>query len=137
MGMPAGNSDITTNDGSSSGGGGDDDKFKATSFQKPLFLTFGMFVATSFGLLLHLLVLVCQIPYPGYDFEASRHEVDGKLGTETITLLDTSLSNGHGPTRNDDNGSITRVDKRKNIPRWMYFYLAIPAIFDFAATLLL
>lgn len=139
MDMPAGK-----NNNYDDGGGGDsgtDGESTATSFHKPLFLTFGMFVATLFGLPLHLLLIVFRIPFPGYDFEVTM-EVDdvckedkSERREQVSALLDGSLSNDLGVTQNDDDVVISTVAQRRNVPLRIYFYLAIPAIFDFAATL--
>ena len=138
--MPVSNN-ISSDGSSSSGSGGrdSDDKAMAMSFHKPLFLTFGMFVATLFGLVFHWVVLVFRIPFPGYEFEVGI-EVDGVWKDdspggrdEKRVLLDASLSEGIGTPRRHDDGNVTIVAKRRKVPTWMYFYLAIPAIFDFVA----
>ena len=38
-------------------------------FEKPLFQTFGMFVGMMFGLIMHWVVLIFKIPFPGYETE--------------------------------------------------------------------
>jgi len=94
-------------------------------FQKPLFQTFGMFVGMTFGLIMHWVVLAFKISFPGYDFDQNgADEGDVEIPTEK-----TSLTNKMKAESNVDNAS-------KEIPLWMYFFLAIPAIFDLAATAL-
>lgn len=120
-------------DSDGSGGGGNNDESTTKTFQKPLFLTFSMFVAMSFGLLVHWLVVVFCIPFPGYDFNLSK-EVNGvhskeEFVQERLHLVDASL-NGDVDSIRDD------VNCNRYVPLWMYFYLAIPTIFDFAATIL-
>ena len=142
MNMPVSNN-ISSDGSSSSGSGGSDsdDKAMAMSFHKPLFLTFGMLVATLFGLVFHWVVLVFRIPFPGYEFEVGIEVVgiwkDNSPGgrDEQRVLLDAPLSDGIGTPRSHDDGNVTVVAKRRKVPTWMYFYLAIPAIFDFAATI--
>ncbi|KAL3781545.1 hypothetical protein HJC23_000030 [Cyclotella cryptica] len=94
------------------------------SFQKPLFQTFGMFIGMLFGLAMHWMVLAFRIPFPGYDF-GDAEEDDAEMGpTETTALKPKSTS------------STDQDVPSAQIPTWMYFFLAIPAIFDLAATAL-
>lgn len=129
MTMPVSNN-IASDGSSSSGSGGsdsddDDDKAVAMSFHKPLFLTFGMFVATLFGLVFHWVVLV---------FGVWKDDSPGGRDEQRV-LLDAPSSDGIGTHRSQNDGNVTKVAKRRKVPTWMYFYLAIPAIFDFAATI--
>ena len=137
MTMPVSNN-IASDGSSSSGSGGsdsdDDDKAVAMSFHKPLFLTFGMFVATLFGLVFHWVVLVFRIPFPGYEFSVWKDDSPGGRDEQRV-LLDAPSSDGIGTHRSQNDGNVTKVAKRRKVPTWMYFYLAIPAIFDFAATI--
>jgi multidrug transporter EmrE-like cation transporter len=103
-------------------------------FTKPLFQTFGMFVGMLFGLIMHWFVLLFKIPFPGY-YESGNEGVGGdvEIPTENTSLVKSSkLSNKQTEkaSSGDDNSS------NKDIPTWMYFFLAIPAIFDLAATAL-
>lgn len=94
------------------------------SFQKPLFQTFGMFIGMLFGLAMHWMVLALRIPFPGYDF-GDAQEDDAEMGpTETTALKPKPAS------------STDQDVPSAQIPTWMYFFLAIPAIFDLAATAL-
>jgi len=97
-------------------------------FQKPLFQTFGMFVGMTFGLIMHWIVLAFKISFPGYDFDqdGSADEGDVEIPTEKTSLTNKMKAE---TSSNVDNAS-------KEIPLWMYFFLAIPAIFDLAATAL-
>lgn len=127
----------------SSSGGDNTDESTGKSFQKPLFLTFNMFVGMLLGLLLHWIVLVFHIPFPGYDFNVSKEKVVDSCqddaffeqGTEHVNLIDYSLTNGVGSVQNEVDRNILATKGRNHVPVWMYFYLAIPAIFDFAATI--
>eukprot|EP00573_Skeletonema_grethae_P002975 CAMPEP_0201687188 /NCGR_PEP_ID=MMETSP0578-20130828/1351_1 /ASSEMBLY_ACC=CAM_ASM_000663 /TAXON_ID=267565 /ORGANISM="Skeletonema grethea, Strain CCMP 1804" /LENGTH=471 /DNA_ID=CAMNT_0048171321 /DNA_START=110 /DNA_END=1525 /DNA_ORIENTATION=- len=95
-------------------------------FQKPLFQTFGMFVGMMFGLVMHWFVLAFKISFPGYDFDQDGvDEGDVEIPTETTSLTTSKMKT----ESNVDTAS-------KEIPLWMYFFLAIPAIFDLAATAL-
>mmetsp|Transcript_28495 Transcript_28495/g.60127 ORF Transcript_28495/g.60127 Transcript_28495/m.60127 type:complete len:489 (-) Transcript_28495:137-1603(-) len=116
-------------------------------FQKPLFQTFGMFVGMMFGLVMHGVVLALKIPFPGYDhyYEDDDDEEEGganKEGDVEIPTEKTSLVSG-SKTATDGNGNDAvqgggdgGEGGSKEIPLWMYFFLAIPAIFDLAATAL-
>ena len=120
----------TTNDGEST----------AISFQKPLFLTFSMFVSMLLGLLLHWIVVVFHIPFPGYDFDGISNNISeadcASIEQEVVSLVDPSFtSDSIVSIRRDDDYNKSRKEGRRNVvPMWMYFYLSIPAIFDFAAT---
>ena len=118
-----------------------DEEVLTMSFQKPLFQTFGMFVGMLFGLVMHWIVLIFRIPFPGYDF-GSDNDVDGdntkdvELRSEKTTLLGDSR---RGSAIDGENNGVTAASSAmatKTIPVWMYFFLAIPAIFDLAATAL-
>jgi hypothetical protein len=140
MSMPV---TIHTHEDSSSGGGGggdNDDESTTRSFQKPLFLTFSMFVSMLLGLLLHWIVVVFHIPFPGYDFDGISNnisEVDcASIEQEVVSLVDPSFTSDSivSIRRDDDYNKSGKEGRRNVVPMWMYFYLSIPAIFDFAAT---
>eukprot|EP00584_Thalassiosira_punctigera_P007795 CAMPEP_0172532542 /NCGR_PEP_ID=MMETSP1067-20121228/5560_1 /TAXON_ID=265564 ORGANISM="Thalassiosira punctigera, Strain Tpunct2005C2" /NCGR_SAMPLE_ID=MMETSP1067 /ASSEMBLY_ACC=CAM_ASM_000444 /LENGTH=481 /DNA_ID=CAMNT_0013317073 /DNA_START=144 /DNA_END=1589 /DNA_ORIENTATION=+ len=104
------------------------------SFQKPLFQTFGMFVGMLFGLAMHWIVLAFRIPFPGYD-HAGRSvgdEGDVEIPTETTSLV----TNKNGNDVAEAEGEEDAGARSTKIPVWMYFFLAIPAVFDLAATAL-
>lgn len=117
---------------------GDGDEVVTTlSFQKPLFQTFGMFVGMIFGLVMHWIVLLFRIPFPGYYFGNVEDVVvtrDVELRSETTSLL----GGGKGSAIDRESNGVTAASSAttKTIPVWMYFFLAIPAIFDLAATAL-
>jgi len=97
-------------------------------FTKPLFQTFGMFLGMMFGLIMHLAVLHFKFPFPGYDHDTvgSTHHGNGEvLGRvyEGSTLLPP-------PQSKEENIKMTST------PLWMYFFLAIPSVFDLVATAL-
>jgi hypothetical protein len=119
------------------GGDGEKEVVMTISFQKPLFQTFGMFVGMLFGLVMHWVVLIFRIPFPGYDFGNNDNDIvvssDVELRSEKTALLGSGGSSG--PVGNDNNGAMAG-ESTKTIPVWMYFFLAIPAIFDLAATAL-
>lgn len=99
-------------------------------FQKPLFQTFGMFVGMLFGILMHWVVLFFRIPFPGYDFgEGNEGSGDVEIPTEKTSLVSSNAKKD----AIDDPGTSS---SDKEIPLWMYFFLAIPAVFDLAATAL-
>jgi hypothetical protein len=95
-------------------------------FEKPIFQTFGMFLGMLFALLMHFVVLAMKIPFPGYDH--------GTGAAQTTTS-----------SKDEENGETSRLLKATNktinegppaTPVWMYFFLAIPALFDLGATAL-
>lgn len=92
------------------------------TFQKPLFQTFGMFVGMLLGLVMHWIVLAFKIPFPGYEYGSAEDDDMEKAVTERTALK---------PKSSD----VSKVDSTQ-IPTWMYFFLAIPAIFDLIATAL-
>jgi hypothetical protein len=133
MSMPV---TINTSEGSTT----NDDESTARTFQKPLFLTFSMFVSMLLGLLLHWIVVVFHIPFPGYDVNGTsnnKSEVDcASIEQEVVSLVDPSFTSDSTVSipRDDDCNKSGNEGRRNVVPMWMYFYLSIPAIFDFAAT---
>jgi len=92
-------------------------------FEKPIFQTFGMFLGMMFALLMHHVVLALKIPFPGYDHGSSSYapkDDDAEKGESTRLLKKTKTEN-EGPPET---------------PLWMYYFLAIPALFDLGATAL-
>jgi len=120
-------------------------------FSKPLFQTFGMFVGMCFGMVLHWAVLYFRIPFPGYEWgdedEATAEAKNGIAmmskvengkaptsafyATEKQPLVGSTLQNSATPTTTTSNSN-----NNKSLPTWMYFFLAIPSLFDTLATLL-
>lgn len=89
-------------------------------FEKPIFQTFGMFLGMLFALLMHFVVLALKIPFPGYDHgSSSASAIDEENGEKSRLLKATEKEEGTPAT-----------------PLWMYFFLAIPAVFDLGATAL-
>lgn len=113
-------------------------------FTKPLFQTLGMFIGMMFGLIMHWVVLVLKIPFPGYyhDGEEEEEEESTRGGDVEIAINEkTSLVKGSKLSKQyEDNVAAAAGESdapsSKEIPTWMYFFLAIPAIFDLAATAL-
>jgi drug/metabolite transporter (DMT)-like permease len=95
-------------------------------FSKPIFQTFGMFVGMMFGLVMHVIVKRYRIEFPGYVHDTPSTTVrkipDGNSNNKTVSY-----------------GSITTtavVPDPNDVPHWMLWFLAIPSIFDLAATAL-
>ncbi len=86
----------------------------STSFQTSLFLTLGMFVGMSFGLVVHGVVLLFRIPFPGYDFNYTEK---GAGHSASLTV-----------------GNIMAV--KNSIALRTYLYLIVPAILDWTSSLL-
>mmetsp|Transcript_29262 Transcript_29262/g.58392 ORF Transcript_29262/g.58392 Transcript_29262/m.58392 type:complete len:474 (+) Transcript_29262:125-1546(+) len=107
----------------------DDGEPEMELFQKPLFQTFGMFIGMLLGLVMHWFVLFFRVPFPGYDFgERNDDGGDVEIPTEKTSLV---------PKNNKtDDATEDLSPTAKEIPIWMYFFLAVPAIFDLAATAL-
>eukprot|EP00567_Pseudictyota_dubia_P014245 CAMPEP_0197439522 /NCGR_PEP_ID=MMETSP1175-20131217/6235_1 /TAXON_ID=1003142 /ORGANISM="Triceratium dubium, Strain CCMP147" /LENGTH=562 /DNA_ID=CAMNT_0042969449 /DNA_START=395 /DNA_END=2083 /DNA_ORIENTATION=- len=159
-------------------------------FEKPIFQTFGMFIGMTFGIVMHWAVLLCRIPFPGYDHRSGRGRKSagskgsegsgdggGEGGRTTSSLLkvtsgvelsqqspahhshkeaprETDALVGETYVRASDNGAIeigfaddavpsspsgsssSSSSSSMKTPLWMYFFLAIPSIFDLAATAL-
>lgn len=104
-------------------------------FQKPLFQTFGMFVGMCWGLVMHWMVIFFQLPFPGYDHNSSQPQVMG-------TILPTTK---YGAINEKDplvpklplqQKQINNNSQQTGTPAWMYWFLAVPSIFDLAATAL-
>lgn len=116
---------------------------KMESFSKPIFQTFGMFVGMMFGLVMHWGVLFFEIPFPGYDHEPQ------PTNTRITTTATTNTNQNYGavaiatgaekdallPTKPSFFSQRSSLASQ-GTPLWMYFFLAIPSIFDLAATAL-
>jgi multidrug transporter EmrE-like cation transporter len=99
-------------------------------FQKPIFQTFGMFVGMMFDLVMHQAVVTFKIPFPGYTHSQS--------GAEKTGLASNGVNN-YGAVEKEMDPLLQREQDSKaseKLPTWMYFFLAIPSIFDLAATAL-
>lgn len=94
------------------------------SFSFPLFQTFAMFFGMSLGLLMHRLVLQFNIPFPGYVTAAAAAADESRINRSSHS--DDSY----------DSWEDEKEDDPISIPLHMYFYLAIPAVFDLIATIL-
>jgi drug/metabolite transporter (DMT)-like permease len=96
-------------------------------FRKPIFQTFGMFVGMVFGLVMHGFVLFFKIPFPGYNHTTSRGATDSDASpSEKTTLM--------AKSGKADEEKVSPTSQ--SLPVWMYFFLAIPSIFDLGATVL-
>ena len=111
------------------------------TFEKPIFQTFGMFLGMTFGLVMHFVVLACKIPFPGYDHDNNP--------TQSSSSNTKKFDVDSGAAVSEKTGLLKKVDESKSssdiddlagestqIPTWMYFFLAIPAVFDLGATAL-
>jgi len=121
-------------------------------FEKPLFQTFGMFIGMLFAFPIHWLFMTFHVKFPGYSFPdrssdgnlrfqllesgAASGSTSRRTATEKDALL--SLQNKHtsnvsssGNESSDNEGAETM-----KTPLWMYFFLAIPSVFDLLATAL-
>ena len=88
-------------------------------FEKPIFQTFGMFLGMLFALLMHFVVMTLKIPFPGYIHD------------------DDSDESSDDEEKGEKSGLLPKPKKAPTAtPTWMYFFLAIPAIFDLVATAL-
>jgi hypothetical protein len=109
-------------------------------FGKPIFQTFGMFVGMLFGMIMHWAVLIFEIPFPGYE-HASSSSADNKKnalnksrdnnGSNYGAIIDAAEGEGDALLKNKP-----AAEKATGTPVWMYFFLAIPSIFDLVATVL-
>lgn len=119
------------------------DHITVERFDKPIFQTLGMFVGMIFGLLMHILVIYCKIPFPGYEHDSSitKDTISSTNGKSTVAT-DGRRSNEQDylipkSTINEITTSTTTPNNNSsNVPIWMYFFLAIPSIFDLGATAL-
>lgn len=108
-------------------------------FAKPIFQTFGMFVGMTFGLLMHWAVVYFRIPFPGYIHAPSVPKVGSEAqsgGKQHATETDTLLESGRASMQDYSDARNVGAPPPSKLPTWMYFFLAIPSIFDLAATAL-
>jgi len=104
------------------------------TFEKPIFQTFGMFLGMLFGLIMHFIVLWLKLPFPGYCHDTTTTAV-------TTTTSSSEPEQGRGQPATEKSGLLQDSkqhvdDVPLKVPTWMYFFLAIPALFDLAATAL-
>ena len=104
------------------------------TFEKPIFQTFGMFLGMLFGLIMHFIVLWLKLPFPGYCHDTTTTAV-------TTTSSSSEPEQGRGQPATEKSGLLQDSkqhvdDVPLKVPTWMYFFLAIPALFDLAATAL-
>lgn len=93
-------------------------------FEKPLFQTFGMFVGMLFGLVMHWVVIVFKIPFPGYEYEDPKKDHIVASGEVNYGAV-------------EENKKLLSVESPVapvETPTWMYWFLVIPSIFDVGAT---
>jgi drug/metabolite transporter (DMT)-like permease len=126
-------------------------------FEKPIFQTFGMFVGMTFGLVMHSVVLLLKIPFPGYDHANNKVDENNtdsaiqKISECQIISLQCSnmtssmieegvIKESHQLISQNNTSSSNSNDSNfaseTSVPLWMYFFLAIPSIFDLTATVL-
>lgn len=98
-------------------------------FSKPLFQTLGMFLGMTFGLIMHSFVVAFSIPFPGYNHANSKNDNSNSGSTEYPTEKDGLLTDKKQQETNASSPSAS-------LPLWMYFFLAIPSLFDLGATAL-
>jgi len=121
-------------------------------FQKPLFITFCMFVGMSLALIMQVFVVFFRIPFPGYDHHLlSATTIDSECSESAYHSLPTQIINStYHPPESDrvstdtaslplfplrDNAANANESKTK-LPLSMYFIIAIPAFLDLGATAL-
>lgn len=99
-------------------------------FSKPIFQTFGMFVGMLFGLVMHWIVLIFKIPFPGYEHGSQEYP--------RVEMTSSTTKTQYGAVDSEEAPLVSQTSKPINgkTPLWMYFFLAIPSIFDLAATAL-
>jgi hypothetical protein len=101
-----------------------------------------MFVGMCFGLIMHWAVLFFRIPFPGYDHSA--HVVTSGTSSSRQTHTQQQQNVGsYGAIESGETDKLlapstttTTMDAPKRTPVWLYFFLAVPAIFDVGATML-
>lgn len=116
-------------------------------FQKPIFQTFGMFVGMLFGLVMHWVVVWYKIPFPGYPTSTSADSTytttetdikkiafDSEKSMNTYGSITTEQSEDLLKKNNNETTDVNNESTK--LPIWMYFFLAIPSVFDLGATVL-
>jgi drug/metabolite transporter (DMT)-like permease len=105
-------------------------------FAKPMFQTFGMFVGMLLGLVMHWIVLFFKIDFPGYDHRPKQAAMTTVLPTKAAA----AASYGATESNNEKDKLLQETPDQTagpvGTPVWMYFFLAIPSIFDLGATAL-
>ncbi|CAB9520871.1 35 member F6 [Seminavis robusta] len=103
-------------------------------FGKPIFQTFGMFVGMLFGMVMHYVVILFKIPFPGYVHGDNNDKTSIAANGATYGAI-SSAEEGDALLKNKDAEKATK-QLSKDVPGWMYFFLAIPSLFDLIATAL-
>jgi len=88
-----------------------------------------MFIGMCFGLVMHWAALYFHLPFPGYYWP----EDDDDDDDEDVETNGTNKGENQ-PLVQKQTSTVSTSDV--TIPTWMYFFLAIPSLFDTLATLL-
>ena len=126
-------------------------------FQKPLVITFSMFVSMSFALVMHVFVVYFRMSFPGYD-HLNNTTIDSEFNGISNSSCDLVRSPSRIPAQahNTHDTSISNIDSDSlpentitpvsleaanesnlKLPLSMYFIMAIPSFLDLGATALL
>jgi hypothetical protein len=126
-------------------------------FQKPLVITFIMFVSMSFALVMHVFVVYFRMSFPGYD-HLNNTTIDSEFNGISNSSCDLVRSPSRIPAQahNTHDTSISNIDSDSlpentitpvsleaanesnlKLPLSMYFIMAIPSFLDLGATALL
>lgn len=73
---------------------------------------------------MHYVVCWFRIPFPGYTHGLDMANLMDGMPSEASALLENSIA------------PLDKTGGQPSVPTWMYFFLAIPAIFDLGATAL-
>jgi drug/metabolite transporter (DMT)-like permease len=107
------------------------------TFDKPLAQTLGMFVAMVFGLPIHWMIVAFRIPFPGYEQFQSKKENDNTTDDDDeLERLLSRWSRDDDDDNDNDSPTTNNAAVTTRVPLYIYFMLAIPAIFDLVTTAL-
>jgi len=92
-----------------------------------------MFIGMCFGLVMHWAAIYFKLPFPGYTWDEGDDDMDDAENGKQAT---SSAAGEVQPLMVKKESSSTGLAENQSIPTWMYFFLAIPSLFDTLATLL-
>lgn len=94
-----------------------------------------MFVGMTFGLVMHWFVLYFRIPFPGYPWFDNVQKGKSELTASGVANYG-SVDNAQNEKDALLHGGVNETADPAPLPTWIYFFLAIPSIFDLGATAL-
>ena len=94
-----------------------------TAFQYPLTISFFMFIGMLLGLVLHWIVLLFHIPFPGYELNDANVNM-GITDKERCRMEQATALINHSSTCGNNDGPIMAKTNNSSVPMGTFFILA-------------